>query len=104
MATIEWSLGPNAETSTGSSLTTATSSISSGWRTRFASTATKGEPCPDCGALVGGREACQRLFEDLGLRPSEDPPSAALRRFVVDCYPVQPSRHILSRRLLAPHL
>ena len=82
----------------------ATSSISYGWRTRSASTATNLEPCPECGALVGGRDACQNLFDDLGLRAFEDSRYAAMRRLSVDCYACQHDRYILSGRSLAAHL
>src|SRR5881394_315347 len=37
------------------------------------------EPCPECGSLVGGGKACQKLFEDLGLRAFEDSRYAAMR-------------------------
>src|SRR5207247_3285351 len=104
MATTGWSPGPSSETFIGSSPTTATSSISSGWRTRSASTATNLEPCPECGAPVGGRDACQKLFDDLGLRAFEDSYYAAMRRLTVDCYACQHDRYILSGRSLAARL
>jgi hypothetical protein len=82
----------------------AISPISCGWRTRSASTAINLEPCLDCGALVGGRDACQKLFDDLGLRALEDSRYAAMRRLAVDCYACQHDRYILSGRSLAAHL
>ena len=62
------------------------------------------EPCPECGAPVGGRDACQKLFDDLGLRAFEDSRYAAMRRLTVDCYACQHDRYILSGRSLAAHL
>jgi len=53
---------------------------------------------------VGGRDACQKLFEDLGLRAFEDSRFAAMRRLAVDCYACQHDRYILSGRSLAAHL
>ncbi len=63
-----------------------------------------GDPCPECGAPVGGRDACQKLFDDLGLRAFEDSRYAAMRRLAVDCYACQHDRYILSGRSLAAHL
>jgi 2-succinyl-5-enolpyruvyl-6-hydroxy-3-cyclohexene-1-carboxylate synthase len=63
-----------------------------------------GEPCPECGAPVGGRDACQKLFDDLGLRAFADPRYAALRRLTVDCYACQHDAYIKSGRSLAAHL
>jgi len=82
----------------------ATSPISCGWRTRSARTDINLEPCPECGATVGGRDACQKLFDDLGLRAFEDSRYAAMRRLAVDCYACQHDRYILSGRSLAAHL
>ena len=62
------------------------------------------EACPECGAHVGGRDACQKLFDDLGLRAFEDSRYAAMRRLAVDCYACQHDRYILSGRSLAAHL
>ena len=60
--------------------------------------------CPECGAPVGGRDACQKMFDDLGLRTFADPRYAAMRRLAVDCYACQHDRYILSGRSLAAHL
>src|SRR6266481_987111 len=62
------------------------------------------EPCPECGAPVGGRDGCQKLFDDLGLRAFGDSRYAAMRRLTVDCYACQHDRYILSGRSLAAHL
>jgi Family of unknown function (DUF5946) len=62
------------------------------------------DPCPECGAPVGGRDACQELFDDLGLRSFADSRYAAMRRLAVDCYACQHDRYILSGRSLAAHL
>lgn len=53
---------------------------------------------------MGGREQCQQLFEDLGLRAFSDSRYAATRRLAVDCYACQHDRYILSGRSLAAHL
>jgi hypothetical protein len=53
---------------------------------------------------VGGLDACQKLFEDLGLRAFADSRYAAMRRLAVDCYACQHERYILSGRSLAAHL
>jgi hypothetical protein len=53
---------------------------------------------------VGGRDACQKLFDDLGLRVFSDSRYAAMRRLAVDCYACQHDRYILSGRSLAAHL
>ena len=60
--------------------------------------------CPECRAPVGGSDACQKLFDDLGLRAYEDSRYAAMRRLAVDCYACQHDRYILSARSLAAHL
>jgi hypothetical protein len=78
--------------------------ISCGWRTRSGRTTINLEVCPECGALVGGRDACQKLLDDLGLRAFEDSRYAAMRRLAVDCYACQHDRYILSGRSLAAHL
>ncbi|HEY8824092.1 MAG TPA: DUF5946 family protein [Candidatus Limnocylindria bacterium] len=62
------------------------------------------EPCPECGAPVGGRDACQKLFDDLGLRAFGDSRYASMRRLAVDCYACQHDKYILSGRSLAAHL
>ena len=53
---------------------------------------------------MGGRDACQKLFDDLGLRAFADSRYAAVRRLTVDCYACQHDRYILSGRSLAAHL
>jgi len=53
---------------------------------------------------VGGRDACQKLFDGLGLRAFADSRYAAMRRLAVDCYACQHDRYILSGRSLAAHL
>lgn len=53
---------------------------------------------------MGGRDACQKLFDDLGLRAFADSRYAAMRRLAVDCYACQHDRYILSGRSLAAHL
>jgi hypothetical protein len=62
------------------------------------------QPCPHCGAAVGGADACQGLFDELGVRAFDDPRYAAVRRLVVDCYACQHDRYIRTGRSLAAHL
>jgi Family of unknown function (DUF5946) len=60
--------------------------------------------CPECGAAVDGSDACQTLFDALGLRAFDDPRYAAMRRLAVDSYACQHDRYVLSGRSLAAHL
>jgi uncharacterized protein DUF5946 len=53
---------------------------------------------------VGGADACQKLFDELGRRAFADSRYAAMRRLAVDCYACQHDRYILSGRSLAAHL
>jgi hypothetical protein len=62
--------------------------------------------CPDCGAPVsGGREACQRLFNELGARSYENPGYAAAHELLVDAYCLQhPEPYCHSAKSYAAHL
>jgi hypothetical protein len=49
----------------------------------------EGEPCPSCGARLGGRAGCQRAFEELQAQSSTSPLRAAVHNLVVDAYAMQ---------------
>ena len=62
--------------------------------------------CPECGAPVaGGREACQRLFDEVLAREFGDYRYARLHRLTVDCYSLQhPAEYMRSAKSYAAHL
>jgi hypothetical protein len=62
--------------------------------------------CASCGlAVAGGTEACQRLFESIGVREFEDMRFARYHRIVVDVYAMQhPDRYGRSAKSFATHL
>lgn len=64
------------------------------------------DACMSCGLrLAGGGEACQRLFESIGLREYEDMRFARYHRIVVDVYAMQhPDRYGRSPKSFAAHL
>lgn len=47
------------------------------------------EPCPSCGAPLGGRAGCQAALEDLVGRAWANPSRAAVHNLVVDAYALQ---------------
>lgn len=62
------------------------------------------EPCPDCGAPLGGRAGCDAAFHQLGVRAAEDARFAYRRRAIVDAYALQHPAYVLSVKSLAAHL
>jgi hypothetical protein len=62
------------------------------------------EPCPDCGALLGGRTGCDAAFHQLGARALSDARFAYRRRAVVDAYCLQHPAYIDSLKSFAAHL
>ncbi len=61
--------------------------------------------CPDCGASVAGRAACQDLFESLIARDFSDVLYFRMHRLAVDAYALQhPDRYCRSAKSLAAHL
>ena len=63
------------------------------------------ERCPECGSRVGGREACARMFEELGLRRFSDLRYARWNRLMVDAYALQhPAEYMRSAKSFAAHL
>ena len=47
------------------------------------------EPCPSCGARLGGRAGCQRAFEELQALSSTNPNRAAVHNLLVDAFAMQ---------------
>ena|SRR5262244_2043292 len=63
------------------------------------------EKCPDCGAPVGGREECQKLFDEVIAREFSSPAYFGVHRITVDCYALQPpDRYCASFKSFAAHL
>ena len=62
--------------------------------------------CPECGAAVpGGREACQRVFDDILVREFGDYRYARMHRLTVDVYSLQhPAEYMRSAKSYAAHL
>jgi uncharacterized protein DUF5946 len=62
--------------------------------------------CPECGAAVpGGREACQRLFDEVLAREFGDYRYARIHRLTVDVYALQhPAEYMRSAKSYAAHL
>ena len=62
--------------------------------------------CPECGApVVGGREACQRVFDEVLAREFGDYRYARLHRLTVDVYSLQhPAEYMRSAKSYAAHL
>jgi hypothetical protein len=49
------------------------------------------DPCPSCGAPLGGRAACQRAFDELSARSSTTLARAGVHNLLVDTYCLQHS-------------
>jgi uncharacterized protein DUF5946 len=47
------------------------------------------EPCPCCGARLGGRAGCQRTFDELQAQSSTSPRRAAVHNLAVDAFAMQ---------------
>jgi hypothetical protein len=63
------------------------------------------DPCPACGAPLGGRAGCQAAFDDLGARAWTTPGRAAVHNAVVDAYAMQhPEEYGRSAKSYAAHL
>lgn len=61
--------------------------------------------CPECGAPVEGRQACQELFERLIARDFSDATYFGVHRLAVDAYSLQhPERYMKSAKSAAAHL
>ena len=61
--------------------------------------------CPECGASVEGRAACQTLFDEVLAREFGDFRYGRLHRLTVDSYALQhPSEYMKSAKSYAAHL
>ena len=62
--------------------------------------------CPECGAEVnGGREACQRLFDEVLAKEFRDFRYGRIHRLTVDAYSLQhPAEYMRSAKSYAAHL
>jgi len=61
--------------------------------------------CPECGAAVAGRDACQILFDEVLAREFGDYRYARLHRLTVDAYALQhPAEYMRSAKSYAAHL
>lgn len=62
--------------------------------------------CPECGAAVaGGREACQRVFDEVLAREFGDYRYGRIHRLTVDVYALQhPAEYMRSAKSYAAHL
>jgi len=65
---------------------------------------TSAQPCEDCGAPIGGRERCDKLFHQLIARDFSDALYFGSHRLLVDCYAMQHERYIHSYKSFAAHL
>ncbi len=63
------------------------------------------EPCPSCGALLGGRAGCQAVFDELSARAWTSPSRGRAHTLVVDTYSMQhPADYCRSAKSYAAHL
>jgi hypothetical protein len=63
------------------------------------------DPCPSCGAPLGGRPGCQAAFDQLSAAAWSSPLRAAVHNLVVDAYAMQhPEEFGKSAKSYAAHL
>src|SRR4249920_1207146 len=63
------------------------------------------EPCPGCGARLGGRAACQAVFDRLSAEAWTSPGRGSVHNLVVDTYAMQhPEAYGKSPKSYAAHL
>jgi hypothetical protein len=63
------------------------------------------DPCPSCGAPLGGRQGCQSVFEQLSALAWTTPARGAVHNLVVDTYAMQhPEEYGRSAKSYAAHL
>lgn len=60
--------------------------------------------CPDCGAAVAGREACQQLWDDISLLSYTNPGYARTHDLGFDAYCMQHPIYTRSAKSYAAHL
>ena len=65
----------------------------------------KREPCPSCGAPLGGRAGCQAAFDHVSAQAWTSPGRGAVHNLVVDTYAMQhPEEYGRSPKSYAAHL
>lgn len=47
------------------------------------------EPCPSCGARLGGRAGCQKAFDEITAQSWNGPHRSAVHNLVIDAYAMQ---------------
>lgn len=63
------------------------------------------EPCPSCGAQLGGRAGCDLVFQQLSAAAWTNPGAAAVHNLVVDAYAMQhPEEYGRSAKSYFQHL
>lgn len=63
------------------------------------------EPCPSCGAPLGGRAGCQRVFDELTAAAWQDVTRGRVHNLVVDAYSMQhPEEYGRSAKSYFQHL
>ncbi len=63
------------------------------------------QPCPSCGARLGGRDECQAAFDALSAQAWTIPARGAVHNLVVDAYAMQhPEEYGRSAKSYAAHL
>jgi hypothetical protein len=65
----------------------------------------RADPCPSCGAPLGGRAGCQSAFDALGADAWSSPTRGSVHNLVVDAYAMQhPEEYGRSAKSYAAHL
>src|SRR5476651_2317382 len=63
------------------------------------------DPCPACGARLGGRAGCQAAFDELSARSYTSPGRGAMHNMLVDTYAMQhPEEYGVSPKSYIRHL
>jgi hypothetical protein len=63
------------------------------------------EPCPSCGARLGGRTGCQAAFDELSAQAWTSPLRGAMHNMIVDTYSMQhPEEYGRSAKSYIRHL
>ena len=72
---------------------------------RFVVSGVNRDPCPSCGAALGGRAGCQRVYDELSAAAWHDPTIGAVHNLVVDTYAMQhPEEYGRSAKSYVQHL
>jgi hypothetical protein len=63
------------------------------------------DPCPSCGAPLGGRAGCQAAFDELSARSWTSPGRGVMHNMLVDAYAMQhPEQYGISAKSYIRHL